>query len=144
MSKPDPPAKASGGDVLSSLPRTRPERRSSKRERPAPASAKPNPRSSTPSPSVPKAPARKRATGKPAAARAGESRRAQPNAVRPSAATRNARGSPEPPRRREVDPPTGVKLAGIAVAAAGELAGLGITLGVRTVRKLAARLPRPN
>lgn len=143
MTKPDPPAKPSGGDVLSSLPRTRPQRRSSKRDAAPRAVAKPDQPRSAPSPSVPKSPARKRATAKPTAARAGDARRSQPDAVRPSAATRNARGLTGPPRR-EADPPTGVKLVGTAVAAAGELAELGVTLGVRSLRNLAGRLPRPK
>jgi hypothetical protein len=129
-----------GGDVMSSLPRTRPQRPSRRRAsgRPSEAKAKRAPRAAA-------KPAAARASGaraKPSAkgARAA-SVRPKPQGVRPSAATRAA--SRPPPSNRPPSPPTGTDIVGTAVQAAGELAQLGLTLGTRALRDAVKRIPRP-
>jgi hypothetical protein len=116
-----------GGDVMSSLPRTRPQRPSRRRASGrAEAKAKPAPR----------------AAAKPAAKEArAASARPKPVGVRPSAATKAA--SHPPPPKRPPSPPTGTDLVGTAVQAAGELAQLGLTLGTRALRDVVKRVPRP-
>jgi hypothetical protein len=129
-----------GGDVMSSLPRTRPQRASRRRAsgRAADTQAKRTPRA-----------AAKPAAGKASGARAkpsakgarAASARPKPEGVRPSAATRAA--STPPPLKRPPSPPSGTDLVGTAVQAAGELAQLGLTLGTRALRDAVKRIPRP-
>jgi hypothetical protein len=106
-----------GKDVLSSLPRSRPERRSAKRDG---AKAKPARRAAKPKPQA----------AKPKAKVAG--------ATRPSAATRRAR---EPPPVAPAAPDRDV--VGTALEAAGELARIGLTVGTQIVREATRRIPRP-
>jgi hypothetical protein len=110
-----------GKDVLSSLPRSRPERRSAKREG---AKAKPARRAAKPKPQA----------AKPKAKVAG--------ATRPSAATRRAREeSVKPPPAAPAPPDRDV--VGTALEAAGELARIGLTVGTQIVREATRRIPRP-
>jgi hypothetical protein len=110
-----------GKDVLSSLPRSRPERRSAKRDG---AKAKPARRAAKPKPQA----------AKPKAKVAG--------AARPSAATRRAREeSVKPPPVAPAAPDRDV--VGTALEAAGELARIGLTVGTQIVREATRRIPRP-
>jgi hypothetical protein len=110
-----------GKDVLSSLPRSRPERRSAKRDG---AKAKPARRAAKPKPQA----------AKPKAKVAG--------ATRPSAATRRAREeSVKPPPVAPAAPDRDV--VGTALEAAGELARIGLTVGTQIVREATRRIPRP-
>jgi hypothetical protein len=118
-----------GGEVLRSLPATRPQRRSARRDgkpaakRPA---AKPKVAAAK---SKPASPARKRPTGT-----------TRPKGVRPSEATRAASSTPG---ERPAHPPEGAELVGTAIQAAGELAQLGLTLGTKALRAAVKRIPRP-
>jgi hypothetical protein len=118
-----------GGDVMSSLPRTRPQRPSRRRATGRAGDAK--------------AKRASRAAAKPAAAKGARaaSARPKPEGVRPSSATRAA--SRPPPPKRPPSPPSGTDLVGTAVQAAGELAQLGLTLGTRALRDAVKRIPRP-
>jgi hypothetical protein len=138
-------------EVLTSLPRTRPVRRSAKRgERPRTASA------ATPEPSAGDRPRARKPADKPRAT-------AQPNAtaraVRPTAST-GARATAQRTRsapRRKV-PPAGyaspshadgeqhsasADLIGTAVQAAGELAQIGFAVGCQALQSMLERLPKP-
>jgi hypothetical protein len=132
-----------GKDVLSSLPRSRPERRSAKRDgakaKPAATKvkaagtppSKPPATRSKPAASNPKAKAKPKVAGSP----------------RPSAATRRARAEtvkPPPPARPAAEPAPGNRdIVATTVQAAGELARIGITVGTQIVREATRRLPRP-
>jgi hypothetical protein len=115
------------GDVMSSLPSRRPQRRSARRDGGGAKRA---------SPATGRAPTKPKATR---AKAAGGGRR--PKAVRPSAATRASRTAPS--SARPADSPEGVELVGTAIQAAGELAQLGLTLGTKALRGALSRLPRP-
>src|SRR2546430_5220232 len=120
-----------GGDVMSSLPRTRPQRPSRRRASGRAGDAKAKPAAAGP-----------RAAAKPASRRSrAASARPKPQGVRPSAATSAA--SKPPPPKRPASPPSGTDLVGTAVQAAGELAQLGLTLGTRALRDVVKRGPRP-
>ena len=106
-------------EVLSSLPRTRPERRSSKRD--ARAQAAP---ASAAKPPAPKAKPRPK----------------RPKAVPPRAVPRS--GYAVPKTASPVGSGSG-ELVGTAVQALGELANLGVSLGGRAVRDVLGRLPKP-
>jgi len=99
-------------EVLSSLPRTRPERRSAKRGAPkvVQAKAKPKPR------------AKPRAKAAP------------PRHVPPSGYAVPKTGSPVNAG--------GTELVGTAIQALGELANLGVSLGGRALREALGRLPK--
>ncbi|MHB8657233.1 MAG: hypothetical protein ACYC91_04640 [Solirubrobacteraceae bacterium] len=109
-------------EVLGSLPRTRPHRRSDKRAARTPA-----------------------APGEPQAAVTGEARSSgsgvspkrpagrPPERAAPAAKT--AQGRPAAAK--------GAELAGTAVQAAAELAEIGISIGARALRRAVSRLPRP-
>ena len=125
-------------EVLSSLPRTRPHRRSEKRPArpadPTPAAAKPG--AAKPGPAKPRA-------AKPSTAA---------NATKPSTAAKKPAplrqpaqpaGTPPGPRARRPAPSRGSDVVGTAVRAAAELAELGLTVGARAIRGAVARLPRP-
>jgi hypothetical protein len=167
-----PERQDSDREVLTSLPRSRPVRRSAKRaDRPATddavrASAKPvAPRKPRAAKAAPKtAAAGKPATAKPAAA-------AKPATPKPAAA-RTARRSAganagaktppaEPPRvapRRKVpaagyaapdaragepSASAGAELISTSIQAAAELAQIGLTVGRQTLRSMLDRLPKP-
>jgi hypothetical protein len=104
-------------EVLRSLPRARPHRRSQKRPaRPADAA--------------------------PAAARPGV---ADADAEKPARLRQPAQpaGTPPGPRTRRPAPSSGSDVLGTAVQAAAELAEMGLTVGARAIRGAVARLPRP-
>jgi len=113
-----------GKDVLSSLPRSRPQRRSAKRQsggasKPtAPAKPKPTPKAAT----------KPKVTG----------------AARPSAATRRVReDAAKPPPRTEPVPSANRDIVATTVQAAGELARIGLAVGTQIVREAARRVPKP-
>jgi hypothetical protein len=125
----------SGGDrdVLTSLPSTRPHRRSAKRD-PAPAKA------------GAKAGAKARPKAAPVKASAKPTATARP---RPKAKPRAApKPPPVPPAgyatpRADDDVPHGADLVATVVQAAGELAQIGIAAGGRAFKAALQRLPRP-
>jgi hypothetical protein len=133
-------------EVLGSLPRTRPHRRSQKRPprvvdagadaqfgaKPAkvqPATAKTaGPRPTTPRPEA-------KTTGpRPVTPRPKPTRLRQP--AQPA-------GTPPGPRARPPATSSGSDLLGTAVQAAAELAEIGLSVGARAIRGAVARLPRP-
>lgn len=126
-------------EVLGSLPRTRPHRRSQKRPaRPPhtePAAAKP----STVKTRAAKTRAAKTGAAKP---RAGKPQAAGPQPARLRQPAQPA-GSPPGPRVRRPAPSNGSDVLGTAVQAAAELAEIGLTVGARAIRGAVARLPRP-
>jgi hypothetical protein len=143
------PADDDRNEVLTSLPRSRPQRRSSKRAA-APAGE---------GAAVPTEPR----VAKVAATAARESAGAKPKAKaapkpKPKAAAKpkpkatatprpRPKPAPAPPREepaaRRVEPPTGADVLQSAVRAAGELAQVGVTIGRETVKGVLRRLPRP-
>ncbi len=127
-----------GGDVMSSLPRTRPQRPSRRRASGRAGDAKRPPRAAAKPAAAKASGARAKPSAKGARA---ASARPKPEGVRPSAATRAA--SRPPPPKRPPSPPSGTDLVGTAVQAAGELAQLGLTLGTRALRDAVKRIPRP-
>jgi hypothetical protein len=116
-----------GKDVLSSLPRSRPERRSTKRDgaRASKPKAKPTP--------------------KPAAASKPKAKPKVGHATRPSAATRRARAetAKTPSPKAEQVAPANRDIVTTTVQAAGELARIGLTVGTQIVREATRRLPKP-
>ena len=128
-------------EVLSSLPRTRPHRRSQKR--PA--------RPADPTPAAAKPGAAKPGAAKPRAAKPSTAAR-KPSATKPSTAAKKPaplrqpaqpEGTPPGHRARRPAPSRGSDVVGTAVRAAAELAELGLTVGARAIRGAVARLPRP-
>jgi hypothetical protein len=122
----------SPSDVLGSLPRTRPHRRSQKRPPrvvDAGADAKSAAKPAKPQPAAAKAAAPK--SGAP---------RARPTRLRQPA---QPAGTPPGPRNRPPAPSNGSDLLGTAVQAAAELAEIGLSVGARAIRGAVARLPRP-
>jgi hypothetical protein len=107
-------------EVLSSLPRTRPERRSAKRGARAPAAAQP---------------AKARAKPKPAARSKPPRKPAPPREVPPA-------GYAVPKTASPVNA-GGTELVGTAIQALGELANIGVSLGNRALREALGRLPKP-
>src|SRR6476661_2549515 len=138
-------------DVLSSLPRTRPQRRSARRDsarKPAAAAA-----------AEPGAPAKTAAAAKPAAARKPAATRKPAAAKKPAAARKPAAkkaGSPRP-RVQAVKPaippagyappkdtqergaPSGTELVGTAIQAAGELVQIGAAIGGQALKSALGR-----
>jgi hypothetical protein len=154
-------------EVLGSLPRTRPHRRSEKRAAPTrPDPIKPTTAGATAT-SIPakasastKAPTRTKAATRPPATRAGRApRSAHVQARRPAAAPgANKRATPAAARVRQpaqppgtpssaaAPPPAGsgrADLISSAVHASAELAEIGISAGARALRGVVARLPKP-
>ena len=139
--------------MLTSLPRSRPVRRSAKRaERPAAAQA------AETATKAPAARARKpaaAAAAKPAAARA--KKPAAARAKEPAAAAAKAPGAASAPRRkvpaagyaapntRSDAPPAsaGAELISTTIQAAAELAQIGLTVGRQTLQSMLDRLPKP-
>src|SRR4051794_4639275 len=110
-------------EVLTSLPRTRPQRRSAKRDAP-----KPRAKASTTKP---------RAAAKPTAA-------AKPRAAAKPKATAKSRPIPPagfatPADRGDRPAPGGVELIGTAIQAAGELAQIGLAIGGQALRSALGR-----
>jgi hypothetical protein len=139
---------SSGGngdrDVFGSLPNTRPQRRSAKRDR-AGATAKAAP------PAVPKA---RTTAAKPKSAKA-TAAKPKPRATakaRSAAKPRASAGAPASnippagyatPRPDGDGVPHGADLVTTAVQAAGELAHIGLSAGGRALKSALGRLPRP-
>ena len=130
-------------EILGSLPRTRPHRRSGKRGGPADGAGGPGAESeptagkaSAAAPSRPKTASRAR----PKAHRRAPQRRARPEPLRQP---KQPAGTPPPPGPRRPIPPSGTELLSTLVQATGELAEIGLSLGARAVRNAIGRLPRP-
>ena len=117
-------------DVLTSLPRTRPQRRSAKRDAPKKATAAAKPAAAA------KRPAPKRAAAKPKATKP----KAAPKAKAQAAAKIPPAGYATPPKD-EGGTPSGVELVGTAIQAAGELAQIGAAIGKQAL-KSALRIGR--
>ena len=126
--------RSEGKDVLSSLPRSRPQRRSAKRQgggaRTPTAPSAPRPEPTPPGPTKPtrKAATKPKVTG----------------AARPSAATRRAReDTTKALPRAEPVAPANRDIVTTTVQAAGELARIGLAVGTQIVREAARRVPKP-
>jgi hypothetical protein len=145
-------------EVLTSLPRTRPVRRSAKRtERPRTAATATKPKSkpaataSTDAPKARKPAAKPRAAAQPKTnARAATGPRSADGARATSQRTRPASRQTVPPAGY-ASPPTGddgqrspsADLLGTAVQAAGELAQIGFAVGRQALQSMLDRLPKP-
>jgi hypothetical protein len=142
-------------DVLTSLPRSRPTRRSAKRGGPAPdgataeQAAKAQAAAAKPEPAAGKA----KAAAKPKPAKAGPkaaASRPKAAAKAPRAQAPKAASTPPPPPAGWASPTeprregggTG-ELLTTAVQAVGELAQIGLTYGGQALRQALSRLPRP-
>jgi hypothetical protein len=133
------------GDVLSSLPATRPQRASAWRSasaRSGRAAKPPDAGGGRAAARPPHAADRRAPRAGPRAAAGRQASARRPAAVRPSAATSRARTGIAPGRDQS-RAPQGVELVETAVQAAGELAQIGFTLGARALRGALSRLPRP-
>jgi hypothetical protein len=146
-------------EVLTSLPRTRPVRRSAKRtERPRTAAAATKPKSkpaataSTAAPKARKPAAKPRAAAQPkTTARATTRPRSANGAGATSQRTRPASRQTVPPAGYASPPPSGddgqrspsADLLGTAVQAAGELAQIGFAVGRQALQSMLDRLPKP-
>jgi hypothetical protein len=117
---PDDPTPAP--DVLSSLPRTRPQRRSPKRDAPG-----------------------KAATATKAATKATRAPKKAAAPRRTTPKTSSAHLPPAgfaPPRGDDGHAPSGTELVGTAIQAAGELAQIGLAVGGQALRSALGRLGR--
>jgi hypothetical protein len=155
MASSDPTSGGDGDrDVFGSLPNSRPQRRSAKRDRggakATPAAAPAATEAQTPT-AKPKAKAGAAKAAKPAAARA----KAKPKA-RASAKAEQGAGAGAAPAAAKIPPagyatprtdddgvPRGADLVTTAVQAAGELAQIGLAAGGRALKSALERLPRP-
>ena len=159
----DTEANGTDRDVLTSLPRTRPARRSAKRDRPGRAGAEAAAASGSsrataakakPTAAKPKAASSRAKAVSASRSRAGTAAAAKPRtAARPTAATARAASVAAEP----AVPPAGYAteaqahthgpdpFAGLTttVQAAGEIAQIGATLWGQAVRSAISRLPRP-
>jgi len=127
--------------VLGSLPGTRPDRLGRERAAPKAPTARAPAKTAAAAKPEPKVTAAK-ARAKKAAPATAKSRPRTPAGTTPP---RPAAATPPPPpadgRRRT--PPSGPELVTTAVQAAGELAQIGVSVGVRVIKRAASRLPRP-
>lgn len=124
-------------DVLSSLPRTRPQRPSARRD----AARKPAVKASEPAarkPAARKATARKPAPRKPAAGK----RTAKPRVTAAAPPRIPPAGFAPPADTRERAPGSGVELVGTAIQAAGELVQIGAAIGGQALKSALGRLGR--
>ena len=156
MASSDSPGGGGGDrDVFGSLPNTRPQRRSARRDR-AGAKAKPAAGAKPAARAKPAAQAKPAARAKPAgrakpAARSKPAARANPAAqAQPAAEAAPSRASTAkiPPAgyatpRGDDGVPHGAQLVTTAVQAAGELAHIGLAAGGRALKSALGRLPRP-
>ena len=135
-------------EVLGSLPRTRPHRRSQKRPT----------RTAQPTPATKTGPGRTKSAVQAAGAQPTDTAQSKPEAKRrPAQRPKPVRrtpaqrlqqpaqpaGTPSQPRTRKPLPSTGVDLVGTAVQAAAELAEIGLSASARALRGAVSRLPRP-
>jgi hypothetical protein len=144
-------------EVLTSLPRTRPVRRSAKRaERPRTAAAATKPKSKSTSsaaagPKARKAATKPRVAAQPKATARAASRPASADGARATAPrTRSAPRQSVPPAGYASSPMPGedgrsasADLVGTAVQAAGELAQIGFAVGRQALQSMLDRLPKP-
>jgi hypothetical protein len=141
MASSDPTSGPDGErDVFGSLPNTRPQRRSAKRD---PAGAKARATAAAPAPATPRATAAKPKSARPAAAKATPGATAK---ARPAAGTAASTIPPAgyaTPRPGDEGVPRGAALVTTAVQAAGELAHIGVAAGGRALKSALGRLPRP-
>ena len=119
-------------DVLSSLPRTRPQRRSAKRD----AAAKPAPKRAPANGAKAASKPRAKTASKPRATAAKPRLQAEPEPRIPPA------GFQPPPDSEDRPLPTGVELIGTAIQAAGELAQIGIAVGRQALGSALERAKR--
>jgi hypothetical protein len=135
MAPTDPAPNGSDGDVFGGLPRSRPQRRSAKRDRPASSRAKAGTASAKPAAGT----SRKRAVS--ASAKAPKQTAAR--------ATQTPPASPVPPAGYATpgdggDPALhGLRLLTTAIEAVGELFVIGLTATSQALRQALHRLPRP-
>lgn len=131
MASSDPTSGVDGErDVFGSLPNSRPQRRSAKRDR-AGATAKAAPkRRSTAAKAKPRATAK----AKPAA---------KPRATAEAPASKIPPAGYATPRPHDDGVPRGADLVTTAVQAVGELAHIGLSAGGRALKSALERLPRP-
>jgi hypothetical protein len=123
-------------DLLGSLPRTRPHRRSDKRGAPPVDRKPPAPREARRTASPPKPARSSTTTPRKSAGRPAQKRLRQPAQPRGIPAARRA------PKRKPA-PTSGMEIVGTAVQAVGELAEIGMALSARALRNALGRLPRP-
>ena len=144
MTDPGAPTDPEGpGDVLGSLPRARPQRRSPKRDRTTRAS-----RSQRPARPAAGVDAGTRAGS---ASRTAKQRRTRADARGTGAADRTnspagsvaAQGYHAVTDTTPVEPPSSREILVSAVQAAGEVAQIGLTIGERLLRAATSRLPKP-
>jgi hypothetical protein len=143
MASSDPTSGDDGDrDVFGSLPNTRPQRRSAKRDRGGSA-AKPEAQAQTAKPM----PAAAKAKAKPAAAKPRPKPRAKAGAAAEAGAAPTSSKIPPAgyatPRGDDDGVPRGADLVTTAVQAAGELAQIGLSAGGRALKSALGRLPRP-
>jgi hypothetical protein len=142
MASSDPPSGPGGErDVFGSLPNTRPQRRSAKRDRagatakaavPAPVKARAT--AAKPKSAKPKAKPRTTAKARPAA---------KPRATAAAPAANIPPAGYATPRHEDDGVPRGADLVTTAVQAVGELAQIGLAAGGRALKSALERLPRP-
>jgi hypothetical protein len=143
------PADDDRKQVLTSLPRSRPQRRSTKRAGAAqqpPAGDGPAASPPAPKPRAKPRAARPKPATEPRAAKAAKTAAQAPGApkrtARPRPAATTAKRTPEP-EARPVEPPTSADIVQSAVRAANELAQVGVTIGREAIKGVLSRLPRP-
>jgi hypothetical protein len=150
-------------EILGSLPRTRPHRRSQKRggrteapgtskeEAPgtskaeAPATSKAEARATSKAEAKPIRDTASSERGRPKAERPAPQRRAPRRRARPEPLRQPRQPSgtpPAPPSRRPI-PGSGTELLSTVVQATAELAEIGLSVSARAVRNALGRLPRP-
>ncbi len=136
-----PERKDSDREVLTSLPRSRPVRRSAKRgDRPAPqGAARASAKRAAAKPADPSKPvAAPRAAARPRPAPATAAPRDMPPRRVPAAGY----AAPES-RAGEASGSAGAELFSTTIQAAAELAQIGLTVGRQTLRSMLDRLPKP-
>jgi hypothetical protein len=129
-------------DVLSSLPRTRPQRRSSKRDGET-ASKGAAPTKPAAKPKAKTAPKTRAGGSKSSSARATPRRVHTPKAAASPPPKPAPAPQPEAAAPRSVEPPSRTDVLAGAVQAASELAQAGLAVGGELIRVALSRLPRP-
>lgn len=130
-------------DVLTSLPKTRPQRRSAKRDAARASAATPAAAKATPAKAKSKT-----APGAKAKPKTAPGAKAEPAAKAATAPRRKPAGKSTAlppsgfasPRKDEPISPSGAELVGTAVQAAGELAQMGAAVGKHALRSALSRL----
>ena len=142
MASSDPTSGGDGDrDVFGSLPNTRPQRRSAKRD---PGGAKGKPAAAPARTAAPKHKSRAGASAKAKpAARASAKAKPAAQARSAPAASKIPPAGYATPRPDDDGVPRGAALVTTAVQAAGELAQIGLAAGGRALKSALERLPRP-